>query len=56
MGLVNTCGDAYFVFAGMGWVYSKHVEMHFLSLFALDRFIEHILRSRLNGMDLVKTS
>jgi hypothetical protein len=37
----------------MRWFYSKRVEMHFVSSFALDRIVQHILRPRLHGMSYI---
>ena len=57
-GFVNTCGDKFCVLAGMGGVYSKHVEIHCVSSLAWDGFGQHMFRyfpgPRKNGVGLVK--
>ena len=41
-GLVNTCWNIFCVLAGMGWIWTKLVEMLFC--LACDRFVQHMLR------------
>ena len=58
-GLVNTSWDTFCVLAGIGWVWSSQVEMHFAFTFLLDGFGQHKLRyilcPRWHGMCLVNT-
>ena len=43
-GLVKTCRDIFCVLAGVGWVRSTHVKMHFVSSLSWDVYGQHILR------------
>ena len=60
MGLCNTKWVTYCVFARMGWVWSTHVEMHFVSSLAWKGFGQYMLRCILcppwHGIDLVNIS
>ena len=45
VGLVNICRDAFSVLVNMGWDYSTHGEILFLSSLAWDTFDHNVLRS-----------
>jgi len=53
--LVNTCCDTFFGHAGMGWVWSKQVEIDFVSSLAPDVFGQHYLFPRWHRWGMVKT-
>ena len=44
MGLVNTSWDAFCVLAGIGGVWSTHIEMHFVSSLSWEGYGQHKLR------------
>ena len=43
-GMLNTCWDAFGVLPGIGWVWSTHIELHFVSPLALEVFGQDKLR------------
>jgi hypothetical protein len=51
-GLVNTCCEEFYLFPGIGWVGSTHVDIHFVSSLALDVFGQQIETPPLHGTDL----
>ena len=59
-GFVNTCWDTFCVLAGIGWVWSTYVGMHFVSSLSWEGFGQHMLKyilcSRWQGTCLVNTS
>jgi len=43
-GLVYKFWDAFYVFPGIGWIWSTQVEILFVSSLSLERFCQHMLR------------